>query len=124
MTEHEVKKIVEEEKKNTPVQWIEGGYLKLGLGSVYTYIHIEWFEKAISIGAIKKNVYSQYVPCGRIYMKDFITGRKGKETTTERREVVDLSLFYAFHESYEKWKYAREMESDRTRSLLMPGVVK
>lgn len=75
------KKVLEEQIKKGYKPLFERGYIKLPVGSYYTWIHKSWFDKAIKEGILRKNGAGMYVPV--------------------RSKLLELK---AFDTEYEQWE--------------------
>jgi hypothetical protein len=92
------------------------GYVDLGLGSWYRYMHKDWFEKAKQEGLlVKKN--DMWIPFVEIEVNHEVIGMRGKtpiyDKKKEKSKISQASMdkLDEFDKRYKKWLYGKEQTS-------------
>lgn len=88
----------------------KGGLMKLPMGSYWTWMHIDWLNKALEEKVLKENIYGQFIPIADIWTTTETVGKRGKSETKKEVEKLSFARFDGFVERYNKFCYAKEME--------------
>jgi hypothetical protein len=90
------------------------GYIDLGVGSWFRFIHKEWFIKARDEGIIKQNAYNQWVPFVEVANEQEVIGMRGKteilssKKTTKRITKESMERLRDFDRRYQEWMKSQE----------------
>ena len=90
------------------------GYMDLGVGSWYRFIHKDWFIKARDEGIIKQNGYGQWVPFVDVANEQEVIGMRGKieilssKKTTKRITKESMERLKEFNRRYDEWMKTQE----------------
>lgn len=92
------------------------GYVDLGLGSWYRYMHKDWLEKAKQEGLlVKKN--DVWLPLVEMDVNHEVIGMRGKtpiyDKKKEKSKIGQASMdrLDEFDKRYKKWLYGQEQSS-------------
>ena len=96
-------------------------YIKLPLGSYWSEIHREWFERAKRMKLVVENTYGQWIPYIQFDEVNEEIGKRGMTTVYDTRHTKtimrrsDLDALTSFNREYEEWKHQQhQMEMNVT----------
>jgi len=100
------------------------GYIDLGIGSWYRFIHKEWFDNAVKEGIIKKSENGQWLPPVDFIEEKEIIGMRGKnpvyskKKNTSKMSQDSLDKLTEFDKRYKSWLYSQQQISMELDNLV------